>query len=85
MIARNDFNTGLIVHGGEADQNLVLLDGYPIHNPFHLGGLFGTFIDATVGRIELMRNTRSLSGYTVFGADRRVTLPEVVARRNRPC
>ena len=54
VIARNDFNTGLIVHGGEADQNLVLLDGYPIHNPFHLGGLFGTFIDATVGRIELM-------------------------------
>jgi hypothetical protein len=54
VIARNDFNTGLIVHGGEADQNLVLLDGYPVHNPFHLGGLFGTFIDATVGRIELM-------------------------------
>ncbi|HEX7940540.1 MAG TPA: hypothetical protein VF488_01980, partial [Gemmatimonadaceae bacterium] len=52
--SRNDFNTGLIVHGGEADQNLVLLDGYPVHNPFHLGGLFGTFIDATVGRIELM-------------------------------
>lgn len=54
VISRNDFNTGLIVHGGEADQNLVLLDGYPVHNPFHLGGLFGTFIDATVGRIELM-------------------------------
>lgn len=54
VIARNDFNTGLIVHGGEADQNLVLLDGYPVHNPFHLGGLFGTFLDATVGRIELM-------------------------------
>jgi carboxypeptidase family protein len=54
VISRNDFNTGLIVHGGEADQNLVLLDGYPVHNPFHLGGLFGTFLDATVGRIELM-------------------------------
>ena len=54
VVARNDFNTGLIVHGGEADQNLVLLDGFPIHNPFHLGGLFGTFIDATVGSLELM-------------------------------
>ena len=54
VISRNDFNTGLIVHGGEADQNLVLLDGYPVHNPFHLGGLFSTFMDATVGRIELM-------------------------------
>jgi len=52
--ARNDFNTGLNVRGGEADQNLILLDGHPIYNPFHLGGLFSTFMDATVGGIELM-------------------------------
>jgi hypothetical protein len=52
--ARNDFNATLNVRGGEADQNLVLLDGYPIYNPFHLGGLFSTFMDATVGDIELM-------------------------------
>jgi hypothetical protein len=54
VVARNDFNTGLNVRGGEADQNLVLLDGYPIYNPFHLGGLSSTFMDATVGGIELM-------------------------------
>jgi len=54
VAARNDFNTGLVVRGGEADQNLVLLDGHPIYNPFHLGGLFSTFMDATVGGIELM-------------------------------
>jgi hypothetical protein len=53
-MARNDYNTGLNVRGGEADQNLVLLDGHPIYNPFHLGGLFSTFMDATVGGIELM-------------------------------
>lgn len=52
--ARNDFNTGLNVRGGSADQNLVLLDGAPIYNPYHLGGVFSTFIDATVGGIELM-------------------------------
>ena len=51
--ARNDYNTGLNVRGGEADQNLVLLDGYPVYNPFHLGGLFSTFMDATVAGIEL--------------------------------
>jgi choline dehydrogenase-like flavoprotein len=28
------------------DQNLSLLDGYPIYNPFHLGGLFSTFLDS---------------------------------------
>ena len=51
--ARNDFTAGLNVRGGEADQNLILLDGYPIFNPFHLGGLFGTFIDGAVGNLEI--------------------------------
>src|SRR6185436_14881320 len=41
------------VRGGEADQNLILLDGYPIFNPFHLGGLFGTFIEGSVSGLEL--------------------------------
>ena len=54
VVARNDFNTGLTVRGGEADQNLILIDGFPIYNPFHLGGLFSTFMDATVGGIELI-------------------------------
>ena len=54
VLARNDYSTGLNVRGGEADQNLVLLDGYPVYNPFHLGGVFSTFMDATVGGIELM-------------------------------
>jgi hypothetical protein len=52
--ARNDFSTGFNVRGGESDQNLILIDGYPIYNPFHLGGLFSTFIDATVRDVSLM-------------------------------
>lgn len=54
VVARNDYNTGLNVRGGEADQNLVLVDGHPLYNPFHLGGIFSTFMDATVGGIELL-------------------------------
>jgi hypothetical protein len=54
VVARNDYSTGLNVRGGEADQNLVLLDGHPIYNPFHLGGIFSTFMDATVGSVQLM-------------------------------
>lgn len=53
VMARNDFTAGLNVRGGEADQNLILLDGYPIFNPFHLGGLFGTFIDGSIEGLEL--------------------------------
>jgi len=54
VVARNDYSTGLNVRGGSADQNLVLLDGIPIYNPFHMGGVFSTFVDASVGGIELM-------------------------------
>jgi hypothetical protein len=54
VVARNDYNTSLNVRGGDADQNLILLDGHPIYNPFHVGGLFSTFMDATVGGIELL-------------------------------
>ena len=52
--ARNDYSAGLNVRGGESDQNLILLDGYPIYNPFHLGGLLGTFIDPMVGKVDLL-------------------------------
>jgi hypothetical protein len=54
VAAKNDFSTGFNVRGGEADQNLILIDGYPIYNPFHLGGLFSTFMDATVRDVTLM-------------------------------
>ena len=32
----------------------MLLDGIPVYNPFHLGGLFGTFIDQAVGGVEML-------------------------------
>ena len=39
IAARSDYSAGFNVRGGEADQNLVLIDGYPIFNPFHIGGV----------------------------------------------
>ncbi|MGZ8376868.1 MAG: TonB-dependent receptor, partial [Gemmatirosa sp.] len=53
VVARNDFSAGYNVRGGESDQNLVLLDGIPVYNPFHLGGLFGTFVDQAVAGVDL--------------------------------
>jgi hypothetical protein len=52
--ARNDYSVGMNVRGGEADQNLVLLDGYPIYNPFHMGGIFGAFVEPMVDRVDFM-------------------------------
>jgi hypothetical protein len=50
--ARNDFSVGMNVRGGEADQNLVMLDGFPIYNPFHMGGLFGAFVEPMVDGVD---------------------------------
>jgi outer membrane receptor for ferrienterochelin and colicin len=35
--------SGIIVRGGGADQNLILLDGVPVYNVSHLFGLFSVF------------------------------------------
>ncbi|HXC24607.1 MAG TPA: TonB-dependent receptor, partial [Gemmatimonadaceae bacterium] len=54
VIARNDYDVGYDVRGGESDQNLIRLDGIPLYNPFHIGGLFGTFIDDAVGHADFL-------------------------------
>ncbi|MEW5931210.1 MAG: TonB-dependent receptor [Gemmatimonadota bacterium] len=37
----SDFSSAPYVRGGSPDQNLITLDGIPLYNPYHLGGLFG--------------------------------------------
>ena len=49
----SDFSAAFNVRGGSADQNLVLLDGVPIFNPFHLGGVFSVFNADMVAGAEL--------------------------------
>ena len=53
-IAVNDYTVGYNTRGGEADQNLIQLDGVTIFNPSHLGGLFSTFDAAAVGEIDYL-------------------------------
>jgi hypothetical protein len=53
VISTSDFSSAFNVRGGSADQNLVLLDGFPIFNPFHLGGLFSVFNSDVISRAEL--------------------------------
>ncbi|MEO7986991.1 MAG: TonB-dependent receptor [Gemmatimonadales bacterium] len=43
----------LRVHGGSADQNLVLLDGLPIYGLSHLGGSAGAIDPDLIGRVDL--------------------------------
>ncbi|HEX6749084.1 MAG TPA: TonB-dependent receptor [Longimicrobium sp.] len=54
VVNTSDFSSAFNVRGGSADQNLVLLDGFPIFNPFHLGGLFSVFNSDAIARAELL-------------------------------
>ncbi len=53
-VAKSDFTVGMNVRGGETDQNLIRLDGMPVFNPFHVGGLFSTFDNSAVDRVEFL-------------------------------
>jgi hypothetical protein len=54
VVSTSDYTSSFNVRGGSADQNLILLDGVPIYNPFHLGGLFSVFNADIVARAELL-------------------------------
>ncbi len=54
VVSTSDFTAAFNVRGGSADQNLILLDGVQIFNPFHLGGFFSVFNADMVERAELL-------------------------------
>ncbi|MBO4263371.1 MAG: TonB-dependent receptor plug domain-containing protein [Bacteroidales bacterium] len=43
VAAGNELMSGLYVHGGDGNDNLFLLDGVPLYNISHFGGLFSSF------------------------------------------
>lgn len=48
---------GMYVHGGAADENLVLLDGVPIYQPSHFGGLFSSFNVDVVKNVDFYKTS----------------------------
>ncbi|MCH7819038.1 MAG: TonB-dependent receptor, partial [Candidatus Marinimicrobia bacterium] len=54
VVAKGDFSSELYVRGGSPDQNLILLDGITVYNPFHLGGIFSTFSVDAIKEAELI-------------------------------
>ena len=55
VLQASEFSTGLIIRGGNTDQNLILLDGITVYNPSHLGGLFSNFIVEGVKEANLTK------------------------------
>ncbi len=52
VAAPNDFTTALYVRGSSPSENLILIDGAPVLNPFHMGGLFSTFSTNALSGLE---------------------------------
>lgn len=61
---------GMYVRGGASDQNLILLDGVPVYNAYHLYGMFGVF------NSDVVKNAKFYRG--VFPADKGGRLSSVV-------
>ncbi|MBI4428523.1 MAG: TonB-dependent receptor [Ignavibacteriales bacterium] len=52
----SEISSGLYIRGGSPDQNLILLDGVIVYNPFHLGGFLSAF------NPDALLNTRLIKG-----------------------
>ena len=53
IAATEEFGSRLAVRGGTPDQNLTVMDGVEIHNPYRLFGLTSAFNPETVEKFEL--------------------------------
>jgi hypothetical protein len=53
VAATEEFGSRLSVRGGTPDQNLTVMDGVEIHNPYRLYGLTSAFNPETIDRFEL--------------------------------
>lgn len=45
----------LVVRGGSPDQNLIILDGVPVYNVSHIGGLFSVFNGDAIKNISMTK------------------------------
>jgi len=71
----SDFSSALVVRGGSPDENLIMLDGIEIYNPFHLGGVFSTFNADAIADAEFMAG-----GYPAYYGNRISSVLSITGR-----
>jgi hypothetical protein len=54
VAAASDFSSALYIRGGSPDQSVVLVDGAPVFNPYHLGGIFSAIDPDAIATLELL-------------------------------
>ena len=65
VAAANEFSSRLTVRGGAPDQNLTVMDGVEVHDPFRLFGLASAFNPEIIKHFEL-----ATSGFSAKYGDR---------------
>ena len=65
VAATEEFGSRLAVRGGSPDQNLTVMDGVEIHDPYRLFGLTSAFNPETIERFEL-----ATGGFSTLYGDR---------------
>ena len=76
VASTDDFGSRLAVRGGTPDQNLTVMDGVEIHNPYRLFGITSAFNPETVANFHL-----TAGGFGVAYGDR---LSSLLVVDNRP-
>ena len=79
VASTDDFGSRLAVRGGTPDQNLTVMDGVEIHDPYRLLGLTSAFNPETVENFQL-----TAGGFGVAYGDRLSSLLIVENRPGRP-
>ena len=65
VAATEEFGSRLAVRGGSPDQNLTVMDGVEVHDPYRLFGLTSAFNPETIQRFEL-----ATGGFSALYGDR---------------
>lgn len=78
VAATEEFGSRLSVRGGAPDQNLTMMDGVEVHDPYRLFGLTSAFNPETIQRFEL-----ATGGFSVKYGDRLSSLLVVENRDGR--
>ena len=79
VVAQNDFSAALVVRGGSPDENLILLDGVEVYNPYHFGGVFSAFNTDAVANAEFQAG-----GFPVRYGGRLSSVLEIQTKEGSP-
>ena len=64
--------SGLYVHGGDGTDNLFMLDGVPVYQSGHIGGLFSTFNPSAIQSVDFYK-----SGFPAYYGGRLSSIVDV--------